>query len=284
MVLLDNAIADEIAKLVGSRVIRSERLHGGDINDANAVVLADGRELFAKSNMHAPRMMFQREAEGLTWLAAAKALRVPKVVGIGERVLVLELIRPGPRRVDFDEELGRGLAALHGSGAVGYGFSTDNYIGTLSQSNRPRSTWAELYRDERIAPLVARAGKAFSSQERRAFDRLLERMPTLVGEVDRPARLHGDLWGGNLHTDEHGAPVLIDPAAYGGDREVDLAMMRLFGGFGDRVFAAYDEAAPLRSGWKERVQLYQLYPVLVHANLFGGGYVANAVAIAKAYG
>ena len=108
-------------------------------------------------------------------------------------------------------------------------------------------------------------------------------MESLVGDLDRASRLHGDLWGGNVHTDERGAPVLIDPAAYGGDREIDLAMMRLFGGFSERVFAAYDEAAPPRSGWRDRVKLYQLYPLLVHVNLFGGGYVASAVEVAKGY-
>ena len=281
---LANAIADEVATLVNSRVVRAERLHGGDINDANAVVLADGRELFVKSNTRAPRMMFQREAEGLEWLGAAKALRVPKVVAIGERVLLLELMRPAARRRDFDELLGRGLAALHLSGAKGVGLPTDNYIGTLPQSNRAHATWAEFYRDERVLPLLERAGATFSSAERRLFDRLLERIPLLLGELDQPARLHGDLWGGNLHTDAAGEPVLIDPAAYGGDREVDLAMMRLFGGFSDRVFAAYGEAAPLRPGWRERVALYQLYPVLVHVNLFGESYVNRAVEIARAYG
>ncbi|HSI03073.1 MAG: fructosamine kinase family protein [Myxococcota bacterium] len=281
--MLASPIADDVAKLAGGRVARTERLHGGDINDAHLVALADGRELFVKSNTRAPRMMFQREAEGLEWLGAANALRVPKVVGIGERVLVLELIRPAERRRDFDEQLGRGLAALHLSGAGTYGLATDNYIGTLPQSNRAHPTWADFYRDERLTPLIQRAGDVFSPLDRRIFDRLLERMRPLVGEVDRPSRLHGDLWGGNLLTDEQGAPVLIDPAAYGGDREIDLAMMQLFGGFSARVFAAYAEAAPLRDGWKERVKLYQLYPLLVHANLFGGSYVTSAVEAAKTY-
>jgi fructosamine-3-kinase len=283
MVLLASAIADEVGKLTGSRVVRTTRVHGGDINDAHAVVLADKRELFVKSNMRAPVMMFQREAEGLEWLGAADALRVPEIIGIGERVLVLELLEVGMGGPDFDVTVGHGLAKLHQSGAKGWGLATDNYIGTLSQSNRAHATWGEFYRDERLRPLIERAGDGFSSQDRKIFDELLQRVPELVGDPGPPSRLHGDLWGGNLHTDGLGKPVLIDPAVYGGDREVDLAMMRMFGGFSQRVFDAYAEALPLRPGFKERVKLYQLYPILVHANLFGGGYVKTAVEIAKNY-
>lgn len=283
MALLASTIAQEVARLTDSRVVRTSRLHGGDINDAHMVVLADGRELFMKSNARAPAMMFQREAEGLDWLRATGALRVPEVLGIGEHVLVLELLESAPRVLDFDELLGRGLAALHGAGAKDYGLPTDNYIGTLPQSNRPHGTWAEFYRDERLMPLIARAGDAFSPGDRRVLDGLLRVLPDVIGESGPPSRLHGDLWGGNLHVDERGMPCLIDPAVYGGDREVDLAMMRMFGGFSERVFATYAEAAPLRPGWKERVKLYQLYPLLVHANLFGGGYVQSCVTAAKHY-
>lgn len=283
MALLASVIAEEVGRLTESRVVRTSRLHGGDINDAHAVVLADGRELFVKSNARAPAMMFQREAEGLDWLRAAGALRVPEVLGIGERVLLLELLESAPRVHDFDEAVGQGLAALHASAVTSYGLPTDNYIGTLPQSNRAHATWADFYRDERLAPLVERAGDAFSPADRRAFDGLMRVLPDVIGESGPPSRLHGDLWGGNLHVDERGMPCLIDPAVYGGDREVDLAMMRMFGGFSERVFAAYADVTPLNPGWKERVKLYQLYPLLVHANLFGGGYVQSCVAAARHY-
>src|SRR5204862_1227715 len=140
------------------------------------------------------------------------------------------------------------------------------------QSNAPAATWSDFYQRRRLEPQVRRAAEAglVGPALRRAFDRLFTRLPELVGPAEPPARLHGDLWGGNAMADEQGAPVIFDPAVYGGHREVDLAMMRLFGGFGRRVFDAYAEVYPLAPGHEERVALYQLYPLLVHVNLFGG--------------
>src|SRR6185369_76069 len=157
----------------------------------------------------------------------------------------------------------------------------DNFIGRLPQMNAqlddPRAGWAAFYRQRRLEPQLRRAADRglASARMRRGFDRLFATLETLVGPDEVPARLHGDLWGGNLMCDAAGAPCLIDPAVYGGHREIDLAMMRLFGGFGPRVFAAYDEAWPLADGHEARVDLYQLYPLMVHVNLFGGGYGAS---------
>jgi fructosamine-3-kinase len=228
--------------------------------------------------------MFTEEARGLDWLRAATALRVPEVLAVadaenGPRFLALEHLDPGRRRPDFEEKLGRGLAALHRTGASSFGFEHDNYVGSLPQSNRAHLTWAAFYLEERLVPLVRRAidRRHFVAGEGKKFDRLWSRLASLTGPEEPPSRLHGDLWGGNLHTDPEGQPCLIDPAVYGGHREIDLAMMRLFGGFGPRVFAAYDEAWPLAAGYEERVPLYQLYPLLVHVNLFGGGYAGSAL-------
>jgi fructosamine-3-kinase len=265
-----------VGRALGSQVRERRALSGGDINEAYAVTLDDGRACFVKTNRRPPAGMFPAEARGLAWLAAAGALRVPTVAAVEEGFLALELLRPGPRAPTFDEELGLGLAALHRAGAPGFGLDHDNFIGRLPQSNRPAATWSELYRRERLEPQLRRATAAglVAPSLARAFERLHARLPELVGPAEPPARLHGDLWGGNLMADEHGAPCLIDPAVYGGHREIDLAMMRLFGGFGPRVFAAYAEAHPLASGHEERVPLYQLYPLLVHVNLFGGSYVS----------
>jgi fructosamine-3-kinase len=233
--------------------------------------------------------MFAAEARGLAWLAQARALKIPSVLAVsaerGAEFLALELVRSGTRRPRFDEELGRGLAALHACAAPRFGLDHDNFIGSLSQSNSSHATWAEFFRVERLEPQIALAkasGRAGSSLLR-AFERLFGRLDELVGPAEPPARLHGDLWGGNLHVDETGAPCLIDPAVYGGHREVDLAMMRLFGGFGERVFSAYAEAFPLAAGDAERVPLYQLYPLLVHVNLFGGGYARSVEAVVARY-
>lgn len=278
-----------LSRRFGAAVERAERLSGGDINDAFAVTLQGGRTVFVKTNDRAPPGMFDAEARGLAWLAEARAIRLPEVLGVGEPgeppYLALELVRSGPRRPRFDEELGRSLAALHRFGAPSFGLDHENFIGSLPQSNRPAGRWAEFFRRERLEPqlaLASRSGRAGSAM-RRGFDRLFSRLPELVGPEEPPSRLHGDLWAGNLHVDASGAPCLIDPAAYAGHREMDLSMMRLFGGYSERTFAAYEEAFPLAEGAGERVGLYQLYPLMVHVNLFGGGYARQVESVLERY-
>ena len=276
---------------LGARVERSKSVTGGDINQASKIELSDGRSLFVKTNDHADPAMFPSEARGLTWLAEAAALRVPKTIAVssgraGEPAfLVLEYLAEGRQRPSFDEELGRGLAALHRFGAPSFGLDHENFIGRLPQSNVSCDSWAEFYRLRRLEPQLRRAREAglLGAEQSRRFDRLFARLAELVGPPEPPARLHGDLWGGNLHADDRGAPCLIDPAVYGGHREVDLAMMRLFGGFSARVFAAYQEAFALSAGHADRTPLYQLYPLLVHVNLFGRGYVGSVEAALARY-
>jgi len=280
--VITEALRARVEATLGQRIESLSRVAGGDINEAFELRLADGGRVFLKYNATAPLALFAAEARGLVFLRDARALRIPEVLAFSESdqrpsFLLLEFIaRAGPRR-GFDEQLGQGLAALHRAGAPSFGFAESNFIGRLAQSNREHSTWAEFYRDERLEAqlrLAVESGRAPAPLQR-GFERLFAVLPGLVGESEPPARLHGDLWGGNLHIDERGAPCLIDPAVYGGHREMDLAMMRLFGGFGARVFAAYAEAFPLSPGHAERVALYQLYPLLVHLNLFGGSYLRS---------
>ena len=270
---------------LGARVTSSTALRGGDINSAFRLTLSDGRSVFLKTNDHAraPSALFACEAAGLEWLRESNTLTIPRVLAVspagepGPGFLVLEFIASGPKVRDFDERLGRGLAALHRFGAPWFGFHHHNFIGSLEQPNDPRPTWASFYREQRLEPQLRRAvdrgrvDAALSAE----FSVLFARLDSLVGALEPPSRLHGDLWGGNLHVDERGLPCLIDPATYGGHREIDLAMMRLFGGFAPRVFDAYAEAWPLSPGHIARVHLYQLYPLLVHVNLFGGSYAAS---------
>jgi fructosamine-3-kinase len=278
--LLDEALRRALERVLGSPLRGARTLHGGDINQAARVDLADGRVVFIKTNPHAPAGLFEAEARGLAWLAEAKALAVPRVLATGEPTgpafLALEYLEPGRPAPDLDQRLGRGLAALHRFGARSFGLDHDNFIGKLPQSNTPHAGWSDFYRSERLEPELARALAAglASSALRRGFERLFARWPEPCGDPEPPARLHGDLWSGNLFVASDGSPVLIDPAAYAGSREIDLAMMRLFGGFSRRTFEAYDEAFPLRPGHEERVALYQLYPLMVHVNHFGGSYVA----------
>lgn len=274
---MQRRVREELAEALASPVSSAEAMSGGDINDAWRVTLEDGRAVFVKTNERADPAMFPREAEGLAWLAEANALRTPEVLATSDAFLALELIKPGRRAAGFDEQLGRGLAALHRAGADGFGFPSDNFIGTLPQDNGREADWPRFYVRRRLEPQLRMAvdrGLA-SATMRRGLARVFSNIDALTGPSEPPSRLHGDLWGGNCFVDENGAPVLIDPAVYGGHREMDLAMMQLFGGFNARVFSAYDEAYPLAPGWRERVPLYQLYPLLVHVNLFGGGYVTS---------
>lgn len=294
---MTGAVRDAIAAALGSAVAGARPLSGGDINQAYALTLSDGRVVFAKTNANADPAMFPAEARGLSWLREAGALRVPDVLAVSSggtpAFLVLESIVPAPRARDFDQRLGRGLAALHRFGAPSFGLDHDNFIGRLPQENAPLSAqtaapaspagtvaWADFYRARRLEPQLRRATNAglTTARMRQSFERLFAALPTLVGPEEPPCRLHGDLWGGNLLVDNEGHPCLIDPAVYGGHREVDLAMMHLFGGFRADVFAAYDEAWPLADGHEDRVALYQLYPLLVHVNLFGGSYLASVEA------
>jgi len=282
---MDARLKAALASALGSEIATTRALAGGDINAAYQVSLVDGRRLFVKTNDRSPPGLFAAEARGLSWLAEAGALRIPEVVAVAapedpRQFLVLELVATGAPGRDFDEQLGRGLAALHRRGAPGFGLDHDNFIGSLPQANAAATSWPEFYRARRLEAQLRRAadqGRA-SSRMRQGFDRLFRVLAELCGPAEPPARLHGDLWGGNLLCDDDGAPCLIDPAVYGGHREIDLAMMRLFGGFGGRVFDAYDEAWPLADGHQERVSLYQLYPLMVHVNLFGGSYLGSVEA------
>jgi fructosamine-3-kinase len=265
---------------LGTRVRGAKRLSGGDINEAFEVSLGTGERIFVKTHPSPPAGMFEAEARGLRWLAEADVIRIPRVLAVSDdspAFLALELLIPAKRRPDFDEVLGYSLAALHAFGAPSFGLDHDNFIGRLAQSNVAADDWPTFYWAARLEPQLRLATDRglIDEETRSGFDTLRRVLPERVGPEEPPSRLHGDLWGGNLHVDEAGRACLIDPAVYGGHREIDLAMMRLFGGFGERVFSAYRDAWPLAPGAGERISLYQLYPLLVHVNLFGGSYVAS---------
>jgi fructosamine-3-kinase len=260
---------DELAAALGDRLGAATPVTGGDINDAFRVELARGGALFVKTHAAPPAGLFAAEAAGLAWLGAAGALRVPRVVAVGAQFLALEWLEAGPRADDFDVQLGRGLAALHTAGAAAFG-GAPSFLATLPQDNRAAEDWPAFWIERRLRPMARAAGLAIDAE----LDALRAR-PDRFGPPEPPARLHGDLWWGNVMA-VGGAPVLVDPAASGGHREVDLAMLALFGGISRRFVAAYEARAPLAAGWRERVPLWQLYFVLAHAALFGGGYGAEA--------
>ncbi len=267
------------------------RIGGGDINEAFHAVLSDGSDAFVKTRAGAARGEYAAEAAGLAWLAEPGALRTPRVLDLGESYLALEWIEPGHLDGAGVEELGRGLAATHGAGAPHFGGLAGSdgdspaRFGSLRLGNDPTDDWPSFYAERRLRPLaaIARERGALPASAIRAVERVCERMGELCGPPEPPARLHGDLWSGNVMADRSGRPWLIDPSAYGGHREVDLAMLRLFGAPSERVFSAYEELAPLAGGWQQRVELYQLLPLLVHALLFGGSYRTAAERVAVRY-
>jgi fructosamine-3-kinase len=288
-VSLPPPLAAAVAGALGATVRAARPVGGGSINHAARVELADGRVAFVKHHPQAPAAAFASEAAGLRWLAEPRALRVPEVLGVGEepmaRFLALEWIDSGSPSAGAAERFVRGLARLHRAGAAAFGWHADNVIGPLPQANAPCATWPEFLSERRLLPMarLAHARGALGAAGLARVEALAARLADLCGSPEPPARLHGDLWGGNAILGAVGGPVVIDPAVYGGHREMDLAMMRLFGGFPAAVFAAYAEAFPLAPGHEDRLELCQLYPLLVHAALFGGGYGAGAERIARRY-
>ena len=262
---------------------------GGCVNRALRVELRSGTA-FLKYHERPPAGAFPAEARALAALraAAGEEVRVPGVLAAFDPAeegapgepgwLLLEWIEPGAPGPDHDERLGRGLAALHRSARGAWGWDEDGFIATLPQPNAPAADWAAFWRDRRLEPMLRRARDAGHAPGAPAdWERLLARLPGLLApaDADGPSLLHGDLWSGNVRPGADGAPWLVDPAAYRGHREVDLAMTRLFGGFSARFRAAYAEAWPLLPGHEGREPAYRLYPLLVHVALFGGGYAAQ---------
>jgi fructosamine-3-kinase len=276
--------------------IALEPVSGGSINRAFVLRAADG-VWFCKWNDGAPGDFFRREAEGLEALrAAGSPLIIPRTVAlwpdeagpdrVGPALLVLEYLEPdadAPSRADW-EGFGRGLAGLHAAPEAEFGWSRDNYCGLTPQANGWSADWASFYARRRIAPLVDRLGArgVLDAAARRDFGNLIERLPVLLAHRPRPALIHGDLWSGNFLMTLRG-PGLIDPAAYCADPEAEWGMMSLFGGFPDAVRSAYEEILPLPAGWRERQPLYQLYHLLNHAVLFGSGYVAQSLSLARRF-
>ena len=274
------ALGAAVAAALAAPVRSVRPLGGGCISDAGRVELAGGRTVFAKAAAGLPEGLLDVEAAGLRWLGEVPGVRVPEVLAATPEVLVLEWIEPGRHTAATGEALGRGLAALHRAGAPGFGWHRDGFIGTVPQRNTPLAgDWCTFWLTRRIEPLVARAVAAGSldPRARPLVDRLAGRLPERAGPPEPPARVHGDLWSGNVHVDRDGAPWLVDPAAYGGHREVDLAMFHLFASPSPTVAAAYDESFPLAEGWRGRLGLWQLEPLLTHAVMFGGGYGDSAL-------
>ncbi len=278
-------LARRAEELLGCAVAATAPVAGGDVSTTTRLRLSDGGTALMKTLPHAPDDFFEAEARGLVWLHEAGGVSVPEVLAVDKDCLILRWVEPGRNTSDAAADLGRALAVTHAAGAASYGLDRDGYIGRLPLPNRPADTWAEFFAVRRVLPYLrlARDRGAITDTDAAAVERVVPRLAGLVPE-EPPARLHGDLWNGNvLWGPDHRAWV-IDPAAHGGHRESDLAMLALFGlPHLPRVLDAYAEAAPLAEGWADRVALHQLFPLLVHACLFGGGYGARAAQAARRY-
>lgn len=285
--LLHDAICDVVKQATGVvfQAHSFSSCQGGCIHQS--WICSDGdRSFFVKSHDLEAEAMFTAEADGLRAMAEADALRTPKVIGqgtaAGQSFLVLEALDLNGRPSSNSwSKMGDGLAALHRISGPSYGWDSDNFIGKTSQANRRCDSWAEFFVTQRLRPQFDMAqtnGFSFPDTEglmNWAADLLADHQPA-------PSLLHGDLWSGNTGFDSSGEPAIFDPAAYHGDRETDLAFTEFFGGFAPEFYAAYRKASPLEPGYEQRRDLYNLYHVLNHANLFGGGYASQAQSMMRA--
>ena len=271
-------IAERVEQLLGQAVVATTPVAGGDICTSTRVRLSDGSSALVKTRAGAPDDFFAAEARGLTWLAEPGVADVAEVLAVEQDCLVLRWIEPARPSPESAAELGRSLARLHASGADRFGADEDGFIGSLPLPNKTAPTWPEFFATRRVLPYLKLASDRdhIGSADAQAVEGLIGRLTDLAGPEEPPARIHGDLWSGNVvWSTEHG--TLIDPAAHGGHRETDLAMLGLFGlPHLQRLVDAYQDEHPLRDGWEERQPLHQLFPLLVHAAVFGGHYGERA--------
>jgi fructosamine-3-kinase len=287
---LQTAIAESLQSEFGKEtsITDFQNVGGGCINQTAIINTTQGNFFVKWNDKHLYPNMFVAEARGLELLAKSNFLKTPEVVTTGETedvsFLILENIEQGKRDKSFWEKFGMGLANIHRQSRSQFGLDHDNYIGSLPQINDFKSDWPSFFIEKRLEKQIQLAldsGK-IRQREVRLFDQLFKRIPTIFPN-EKPALLHGDLWNGNYMVGSDGEPCIIDPAVYYGHREMDLGMTRLFGGFAPEFYQAYNEAFPLETGYEQRLDICNLYPLMVHVNLFGRGYWASVESILRRF-
>lgn len=278
MTIIDRAILRYIEEKLFVTIVDYQPVSGGSINETYCLLTTSGK-YFVKINSRTQHPgMFIDEAAGLNLIAETKTIAVPKVLFIGDTefysFLLLEWVdteRPSPQSFT---KLGVQLAQMHRYSSGFFGLDHDNYMGSLRQSNPRHNNWSDFFIQERLQPMVKIGmDKGFlNAKDLSDFEVLYKKLPGLFTE-EKPSLIHGDLWGGNYLISNTGTPYLIDPAVSYGNREFDIAMTTLFGGFGREFYRVYHEKFPLNKGWEQRMDLWNLYPLLVHLNLFGAGYL-----------
>ena len=262
--------------------------YGGNINEAFKMDTSAGNFFIKRNDKNSFPKMFEAEARGLELLHQSGAVTVPSVIASGEfenfQFLILPFSSKGNANANFWENFGWSVAKLHQSSAENFGLDTDNYIGSLTQNNKLEKNWTDFFIHQRIEPQLALDvnSKKLNHTQFDLFQTLFTKIKNEF-PIEKPALLHGDLWSGNFMANTEGNPVIFDPAVYYGHREMDLAMTLLFGGFHSKFYAAYNDVYPLEKNWKERVKIANLYPLLVHVNLFGGHYIKEIDAVLQQF-
>jgi fructosamine-3-kinase len=283
---LNTALSRQLS--VKIQINHAERIHGGDINETFLLDTSEGRWFLKMNDARKYPTMFERELSGLEELRAAGVISVPKPFCYGtagnRAFLLLEYLEKGSAAPDFWENFAASVVRLHEHTRPYFGLNDANYIGSIKQYNTPYTSWAVFYAFNRLMPLAKMAFDNYRIDRpvMQQLESLCRRLPQLFPE-EPPALLHGDLWSGNFLVGSNGKVVIFDPAVYYGHREMDLAMTRLFGGFDTRFYYTYQAIRPLESGWQQRLGLCQLYPLLVHLNLFGGNYFNDVKDVLQQY-
>ena len=288
---LQGAITDIFGD--GLTIRQRTAVSGGDINRAYCLTLSDGRKLFLKENYAENLPFFIRETEGLEAIGDTGTISVPGLFAYGldgkSSFLLMDYIEPCRRNADYYEDFGRRLAKMHGADCSKYtpdgrfGFLHDNYIGAGYQENTVEDSWIGFFRERRLLPQIRRAERYFDASEMARMDRLLEKLEDILIEAEKPALLHGDLWSGNHMTGSDGRAWLIDPAVYVGHPEADIAMTELFGGFPEAFYEGYFGTKQRPSGYDDRRDIYNLYHLLNHLNLFGSSYLGSVMRTVNRY-
>ena len=298
------SLAEALVSLFGKTIAinRTDRVSGGDINKAYALSLNNGKRIFMKANAKQNAACFTAEAAGLCAIASTGTIGTPEILctgtddgeEVGYSFLLLKYIESGKPCSDYWEDFARKLAALHNadttdfsdnsaSSSSRFGFFQNNFVGARPQINTPCNSWISFFRDNRLAPQFKAADSYFTAHDRELNTKLLDHLEKFLLEPEKPSLLHGDLWSGNAMCGPDGKAMLIDPACYVGHAEADLAMTELFGGFPQVFYEAYREARPLQLGYEERRDLYNLYQLLNHLNLFGPSYLSAVQSIVAEY-
>ncbi len=276
----------KIAEILNENVITQSPIGGGSIANSQCIITESGKKYFLKSYGN-NRAILHCETNGLKELKKSETIRTPNVIDTTDNFLLLEYIPTGRKGNTFSKAFGKQFAKMHKFTSNKFGFYENNFIGSNPQINvKHCDNWVDFFWEHRLLFQFRLAEqKGYSNSEfRNLFNKLEVLLPSIIGGTEEPPTLlHGDLWGGNFLVDETSSPVLIDPAVYYGHREADLAMTKLFGGFDNEFYEAYNQEYPLIEGWESRINLYMLYHVLNHLNLFGGGYYSQALSIIRAY-